>query len=81
MSKDNKVLLSRIPKLRDFFSIYKFPLVENKNREWYLVYNLIDVLTWLKAAVNFGYEGGEKQESKGGWVAEIYCPTRTCLQE
>lgn len=50
--------------IRDLLSTYKFALVENKNREWYLADNLTDVLTWLKASVNFGYER-EKKNRKG----------------
>lgn len=64
MSKDDNILLWRIPKHRDLLSTYKFALVENKNREWYLADNLTDVLTWLKASVNFGYER-EKKTRKG----------------
>lgn len=64
MPKDDKVLLIRIPKLGNLVSIYKFFLVDNKNRERYLAYNLTDVLTWLKAGMNFGYEGGKKKRKE-----------------
>lgn len=40
MLKDAKILLSGVPKLRNLVSIYKLSLVENKNREWCLAYNL-----------------------------------------
>lgn len=64
MPKDDKVLLIRIPKLGNLVSIYRFSLVDNKNRERYLAYTLTDVLTWLKAGMNFGYEGGKRKGMK-----------------
>lgn len=45
----------------DIYSQHTSSLWQRTKREQYLADNLTDVLTWLKASVNFGYEVGKKK--------------------
>lgn len=64
MSKDDNILLGRISKLEICFQRTS-SLLQRTKREWYLADNLTDVLTWLKASENLGYEVEKKKKRKG----------------
>lgn len=78
MSKDDNILLGRISKLEICFQ-HASSLLQRTKREWYLADNLTDVLTWLKASENLGYEVEKKRKEK--LKERLDCPSRICLKE